>query len=174
MARKKKKFAQERLRTAMAIKIFLHGLESSSRGTKAVFFREKYPEMLTPDFTGPLEERLALLEKVLSAKTGIRMVGSSFGGLMGTLFAMQDESRVDRLILLAPAIHMLSSLSFPLKELSIPVRVYHGTNDQVIPIERVRETAKTFFRNLIFQTVEDDHFLHRTFQSIDWDELLVE
>lgn len=157
----------------MAIKIFLHGLESSSGGTKAVFFRERYADMLTPDFTGPLEERLALLGQILAGKSGLRVVGSSFGGLMGTLYAMQDEARVERLILLAPAIHMLPSLSYALKELSIPVRLYHGLKDQVIPLERVREVAQTFFRNLIFQTVEDDHYLHRTFRSIDWDELLI-
>ena len=157
----------------MAIKIFLHGLESSSQGTKAVFFRKKYPDMLTPDFTGSLEERLAHLERILAGESAIRIVGSSFGGLMGTLFAMQNESSADRLILLAPAIHMLPSLPFPLKELSIPVHVYHGTRDEVIPLEGVQTVARGFFPNLLFQTVDDDHYLHSTFQTIDWDDLLI-
>jgi pimeloyl-ACP methyl ester carboxylesterase len=158
----------------MAVKIFLHGLESSSRGTKAVFFRERYPDMLTPDFTGPLEERLSRLERILEDRSGIIIVGSSFGGLVGTLFAMQEESRVERLILLAPAIHMLASLPFSLKEISIPVRVYHGTRDEVIPLAPVQETARSCFRHLSFEVVDDDHNLHRTFRSIDWDEILAE
>lgn len=158
----------------MAIKIFLHGLESSSQGTKAVFFRKKYPDMLTPDFTGSLDERLPRLEQILAGESAIRIVGSSFGGLMGTLFAMQNESSVERLILLAPAIHMLPSLPFPLKELSIPVHVYHGTRDEVIPLEGVQTVANRFFHSLILQTVDDDHYLHRTFQTIDWDEYLGE
>lgn len=129
--------------------------------------------MLTPDFTGSLDERLARLEQILAGMSGIRMVGSSFGGLMGVLFTMQNESNVEKLVLLAPAIHMLPSLPFPLKELSLPVRVYHGTKDEVIPLEDVQTVARRFFRNLVFHTVDDDHYLHSTFQTIDWDEFLV-
>jgi len=157
----------------MAIKIFLHGLESSSRGTKAVFFRKKYPDMLTPDFTGSLEERLVGLEQILAGKSGLRIVGSSFGGLMGTLFTMKHEESVERLVLLAPAIHMLPSLPFALKSLSLPVHVFHGTKDDVIPLEQVQTVAQRFFSNLHFHTVDDDHFLHKTFETIDWDEHLV-
>jgi len=158
----------------MSIKIFLHGLESSSRGTKAVFFKGRYPDMLTPDFAGSLEERLAVLEQILAGKSSLRIVGSSFGGLMGTLFAMNHESNVERLVLLAPAIHMLPSLPFSLKKLSFPVHVYHGTRDDVIPLGPVRDVSEEFFRNLTFLSVEDDHYLHRTFPSIDWDKHLVQ
>ena len=27
-------------------RVFIHGLESSSRGTKGVFFRDRYPDMI--------------------------------------------------------------------------------------------------------------------------------
>jgi pimeloyl-ACP methyl ester carboxylesterase len=155
------------------MKIFVHGLESSSQGTKGTFFRDRYPDMVTPDFTGPLEERLALLEETLSGRDGIRMVGSSFGGLMGVLFAMQHESRVDRLVLLAPAIHLLDDLPYAKQESRVPVHLYHGTQDGVIPLDGVRAVAERLFRNLSFHTVEDDHYLHRTFSSMDWDRLLL-
>ena len=36
-------------------RVFIHGLDSSSRGTKGTFFRGRYPEMLMEDFSGPLE-----------------------------------------------------------------------------------------------------------------------
>ena len=130
--------------------------------------------MLTPDFTGPLEERLAHLERILSGRSGIRMVGSSFGGLMGALFALQHEPRVERLVLLAPAIHLLPEIQHPEKELKVPTHIFHGTEDRVIPLEGVRSVAERFFRNLDFHTVQDDHYLHETFSSIDWDRYLLE
>jgi pimeloyl-ACP methyl ester carboxylesterase len=154
------------------VKIFIHGLESSSQGTKGTFFRNRYPDMATPDFTGPIEERLAELERVLAGRTGIRVVGSSFGGLMGVLFALKHASRMERLVLLAPAIHLLPTTP-PLRELTIPIHLFHGTEDRVIPLEGVRSVAKRLFRNLDFHTVEDDHYLHRTFPAIDWDRLLL-
>ena len=63
--------------------------------------------MIIPTFVGTLPERLSALDEVLSNQWDIRMVGSSFGGLMGALFAMENEARVKRLTLLAPAIHMI-------------------------------------------------------------------
>lgn len=155
------------------MKIFIHGLESSGRGVKGSYFRSRYPDMATPDFTGSLEERLSGLDRILAGRSGLRMVGSSFGGLMGTLSAMQHEPRVTLLVLLAPAIHLIDSAPLPLKELKIPVHVYHGSEDRVIPLDGVRPVAERFFRNLNFHTVEDDHHLRKTFESIDWDRLLL-
>ncbi len=88
--------------TDSVFSIFIHGLESSNKGTKSVFFREKFPAMIIPTFVGDLPERLSKLDSILSGKSEIRIVGSSFGGLMGVLFAMADESRVKHLTLLAP------------------------------------------------------------------------
>ena len=87
----------------MSFKIFIHGLESSNKGTKSVFFKERFPEMIIPHFTGDLQERMGNLDEILEDKSGIRLVGSSFGGLMAAIFAMENEPRVDKLILLAPA-----------------------------------------------------------------------
>lgn len=154
------------------MKIFLHGLDSSSQGTKAVFFRERYPDMLIPDFSGSLEERMQKLEGILSDRTGLRMVGSSFGGLMATLFAMQHEPRVERLVLLAPAINLLGPSGYPERPISVPVRIYHGTHDETIPLREVTAVARRIFPLLTFHEVEDDHNLHKTFQSLDWNELL--
>jgi len=84
--------------------IFIHGLESSNQGTKSVFFRERFPDMMLPNFTGSLDVRMQKLDRLLKGKTDIRMVGSSFGGLMAAIFTMRNEFRVDRLVLLAPAL----------------------------------------------------------------------
>ena len=154
------------------MKIFLHGLDSSSQGTKAVFFRERYPDMLIPDFSGPLEERMEKLEGILSGTAGLRIVGSSFGGLMAAVFAMQHESRVERMVLLAPAINLLGPSGYPEKPVSVPVWVFHGNQDEVIPLLEVRAAARRIFPRLTFLEVEDDHNLHKTFRTLDWDRLL--
>ncbi len=156
----------------MINRIFIHGLESSNRGTKAVFFREKYPDMILPTFEGPLPERMEKLYRFLSGKSEIRIVGSSFGGLMATLFALENAPHVKRVILLAPAINMIEFTPRKQSTLSVPVRIYHGRDDQVIPLAAIEPIARKIFDDLSFNIVEDDHFLHKTFKTLDWDALL--
>ena len=156
----------------MPTKIFIHGLESSNQGTKSVFFRKRYPDMILPHFTGELQERMKKLKEILSGMSDIMLVGSSFGGLMASLFAMENESMVKRIILLAPAINLIKFVNQNSKIISTPVCIYHGTEDTVIPLTEVEPVAKKTFRNLSFNVVEDDHFLHNTFKTIDWDSLL--
>jgi pimeloyl-ACP methyl ester carboxylesterase len=84
--------------------IYLHGLESDSNSGKARQFREWFPGMLTPDFKGSFEERMGQLEPILAGKDGWILIGSSFGGLMGTVYTCQHPTKVRKLILLAPAL----------------------------------------------------------------------
>ena len=155
----------------MSLKIFIHGLESSTQGTKSVYFGQKYPDMVLQDFVGDLNQRMEKLNSLLQGESDIRLVGSSFGGLMATLFAMENESRIAKMILLAPAINMLTSTQRK-KRISMPVWIYHGRNDDVIPLDQVEPIAKEICTNLSFQAVDDDHYLHKSFKSIDWDSLL--
>ena len=85
---------------------FLHGLESSSKGTKGRWFAEHFPEMIIPDFSGDLSSRLQSLETVCGDVQNLILVGSSFGGLMATIFAMEHEAQCSRLVLLAPALNL--------------------------------------------------------------------
>jgi pimeloyl-ACP methyl ester carboxylesterase len=156
----------------LGFRIFIHGLESSNQGTKSVFFREKYPDMVIPYFTGPLDERMRSLRSVLFQKTGIILVGSSFGGLMATIFAMENKERVERMILLAPAINLVEFADYRAKTISVPVWIYHGKSDEVIPLDDVERVAGSIFPVLSFHVVEDDHYLHKTFKTLDWDRLL--
>lgn len=157
----------------MTVTIFIHGLESSNKGTKSIFFRDRYPDILIPNFAGDLEARMEKLDRVLSDKTGIRLVGSSFGGLMASIFAIQNESRVEKMVLLAPAINLMHFTRHIGKKVSVPVWVFHGTNDQVIPLEEVKPVARDTFTDLSFNAVDDDHFLHKTFKTIDWNGILL-
>lgn len=156
----------------MPVRIFIHGLESSNQGTKSVFFRERYPDMIIPNFAGSLQNRMVKLNDILSNASGIRLVGSSFGGLMASIFAMENEPRVDGLMLLAPAIHLTQFSKYQIKKISVPVQIYHGSNDEIIPYQAVERVAERSFSDLKFQVVDDDHFLHKTFKTIDWDTFL--
>ena len=156
----------------MSLRIFIHGLESNNQGTKAIYFREKFPGMLTPNFHGPLGERMARLREILSGQNEILLVGSSFGGLMASIFAMENEPNVSKVILLAPAINLMEFTSYRQRKIVMPVHITHGREDEVIPISDVEEVAKQVFSNLTFNTVDDDHYLHKIFKTIDWDSLL--
>jgi pimeloyl-ACP methyl ester carboxylesterase len=156
----------------MSLRIFIHGLESNNQGTKAVYFREKFPGMLTPNFPGPLGERMAKLRDILSGQSNIIMVGSSFGGLMASIFAMENEPGVSRLILLAPAINLMEFTPYCERKILMPVHIYHGRQDEVIPIGDVQRVASQVFSNRTFHAVDDDHYLHKTFEKIEWDTLL--
>jgi len=157
--------------------IFIHGLESSGQGFKGKFLRKIFPEILTPDFKmyTPeishqvlLRERMAQLMLILAEKAPWIMIGSSFGGLMGALYTCKFPENVYRLILLAPAI--LSPELNPKKfnPISVPVTVFHGKNDSVIPLKLTRKRAEKLFLNLEYHVVDDDHKLHNTVHNIDW------
>ena len=90
----------------MACRIFLHGLESSSQGIKGRYFKDKFPGMLVPNFSGSLKERMEKLYDILSSESEITLVGSSYGGLMASIFTLENSSKVKRLVLLAPAINL--------------------------------------------------------------------
>jgi pimeloyl-ACP methyl ester carboxylesterase len=150
-------------------RVFIHGLESSSQGTKGVFFRERFSDMIIEDFSGSFPQRMEKLEGLLADKNNLILVGSSYGGLMAAVYACLHEERVKKLILLAPALHLDSYKPYRNKKLHIPVVIYHGTQDDVVPMAAVRNIAEQTFSDCKFNVVEDDHSLHNTFASLEWD-----
>lgn len=171
--------------------IYLHGLESDSNSGKARQFREWFPGMVTPDFTGSFEERMIQLQSILEssrrfeetdfvARENLRdvlqwtIIGSSYGGLMGTVYTCTNPARVRKLILLAPALLREPFGSYlDLQPASVPVTVIHGTRDDVVPLETAREVAQTLFTNLTYIVVDDDHRLHKTLHELDWNSILI-
>ena len=152
--------------------IFLHGLEGTSQGTKATLLRSLFPEMLTPDFSGSLEERMATLNPILGDQDVWTIVGSSFGGLMAALFACQLPAQVRMLVLLAPALVLPQFAATNPASVDVPTVIYHGRQDQIVPLEPTRHLAAQVFRNLIFHEVDDDHGLYKTVIDIDWPAIL--
>jgi pimeloyl-ACP methyl ester carboxylesterase len=153
--------------------IYLHGLESTSQSGKARQFAEKYPGMLTPDFTGSFQERMQQLSPILGDGTGWTLIGSSFGGLMGATFTHDHPERVRKLILLAPAISLHEfAARTDLHPVSVPAVLIHGTHDDVVPPGPVLTLARRIFSNLTHIPVDDGHRLHKAFLELDWDRIL--
>ncbi len=158
-------------KTMKPTRVFIHGLESSSQGTKGVFFRERYPDMIIEDYFGSFSQRMEKLEGLLAGENHLILVGSSYGGLMAAVYACLHEERTKKLILLAPALHSEPYQPYLKKKLTMPITIFHGRQDQVVPLAPVRAIAEQLFMNLKFNVVEDDHFLHDTFATLDWDKL---
>lgn len=156
------------------MKIFLHGLESSSKGAKATFLRDLFPEMMIPDFKGSLSERMTSLHAVLAGQKNIMLVGSSFGGLMATIYAMENNSAVNRIVLLAPALNFPEFSNYALQMIDIPTWMIIGKDDTVTPVDEVLPVAQRIFSDLSYNEVDDDHFLAKTFRSFDWQAMLHE
>lgn len=153
-------------------RVFIHGLESSGQGAKGLFFRERFPEMLIEDYEGPFEQRMKKLESLLAEKDNLVLVGSSYGGLMAAVYAYLHEESVRKIILLAPALHLEQFHPYQNRILRTPVAIFHGSQDDVVPLEAVRTIAGKSFAECSFTTLNDDHSLHRTFAALDWDTLL--
>lgn len=153
-------------------RVFIHGLESSSQGNKGVFFSKRYPGMIIEDFIGPFAQRMDKLDDLLQGKTDLLLVGSSYGGLMAAVYTFNNERKVKKLILLAPAINLVEFNPYLKKKLNTPVMIYHGSRDDVVPPASVKDIARIVFPDLQYHLVVDDHSLHDTFEHMDWDELL--
>ena len=113
------------------------------------------------------------LKPILGRKKSWTIIGSSFGGLMGTVFTCEHPTQVRKLILLAPALLRDQFASYlNLEPVSVPTVIVHGTADDVVPLESVREVAEKLFTNLTYHTVNDGHRLQKAFVELDWEEIL--
>jgi len=127
--------------------------------------------MVRPDFTGPLQERLTQLYRIVADLSDCVVVGSSFGGLMATCLVIDHPKRVRRLILLAPALNF-PEYRIPQCRIETEAILVIGSADQVTPPEIVVPAARASFARLQLEIVEDDHLLHHTYRDLNWDLLL--
>lgn len=160
--------------------IFIHGLQSSGEGFKGLYLKKIIPEILTPDFVkfdpkrtldDLLNERMAQLNTLLSKRNLWVIIGSSFGGLMGVLYALQNPKKVKRLILLAPYLATKLLKYDNRSPINIPVIVFHGKYDEIAKFKPSREQAYRLFIKLEFNATEDDHNLNQTVEKLNWIEL---
>jgi len=152
--------------------VFIHGLESTSQGNKAQYFRKAFPEMIIGDYTGGFTARMEKLKSILAGKTDLILVGSSYGGLMAARFALDNEPLIRKLILLAPALTLEGFEQAVRQKLRIPTVLYHGTRDVVVPPQAVKAIAEKTFARLEHHFVEDEHPLNAVFPTLPWPGLL--
>ena len=95
--------------------VYLHGFASSARSTKATFFAEKLAakgiEMSVPDLNQPDFSTLTVTRMLKQAGDAIdaagepvALIGSSLGGFVAVQAAVEHGARVQRIVLLAPAL----------------------------------------------------------------------
>lgn len=173
---------------------YLHGLGSSPKSTKGLFLEKKFKDrglkLHLPDLNRPTFETLTISAQVAEVERLVDacgrpavLIGSSLGGLAAAAFAQRHPDRVEKLVLLCPAVRFIgdrlasmagSSLEawrttgrlmlphfsdgtlhpvhYGLVEdvaqlgiwtavLSVPMKLIHGTRDEVIPIQLSREWA---------------------------------
>ena len=156
----------------MICRVFIHGLESSGQGAKGMFFRQHYPDMLVEDYEGSFTARMEKLHRLLENKEELILVGSSYGGLMAAVYAFNHPDRVKKMILLAPALMLPEFLPYQGKRLTLPVELYHGRQDDIVPPGLVKEITASAYDNLTYHEVDDNHSLHATFADMPWDVLL--
>lgn len=150
---------------------FLHGLDSTGQGTKGRYFAEHFPHIRRPDFSGSLENRLGRLTELCRNEQHLILIGSSFGGLMATSYAAAYPARVDRLILLAPALNF-TGYRPPARKLATPCLLVIGRHDTVTPADLVVPLAEATFANLEIRIEDDDHMLHKSFMELPWSTML--
>lgn len=91
---------------------------------------------------------------------------------MATLFAVQAPDQVKKLILLAPALTLPEFIDHLPDPIPVPTIVVQGTKDELIPWEAARSLADRVFSDLKYMLVDDDHRLHKTAETLDWESLL--
>lgn len=132
--------------------IYLHGFASGSASSKATYLgrrlRERGIELQAPDLNLPdfstltvtrmLNQTRVLLEASTSSQT---VIGSSLGGFVAVNAAVQNPDRINRLVLMAPALDFgshrmakLGSIGLDEWKASGQLPVFHHAYGRIVPV----------------------------------------
>ncbi|NTW76482.1 MAG: alpha/beta hydrolase [Syntrophaceae bacterium] len=128
--------------------------------------------MIIEDYFGDFNERMQKLAGLIAGKDNLILVGSSYGGLMAAQYALQNENRMRKMILLAPALMLPEFTPNAGQQINITATNYHGTKDDVVDPYVVKGIAEKVFSRLEHHLVRDDHSLTETFPTLDWKKML--
>ncbi len=133
---------------------FFHGLESGPHGRKYHRLTDDF-DVVSPDFEGMMDiwNRLEKAERITRQMSDLVVVGSSFGGLLAALLYSRYPERFHGYVLMAPALRR--GMVDEVEQMPENAVVIHGTRDEVIPIDEVREFCEPFGIEMI--EVDDDH-----------------
>jgi uncharacterized protein len=139
---------------------YLHGFASSPESTKAGYFGERLRsygiEMQSPDFNEPefasltVTRMLDRLGAEIASDDGApaTLIGSSLGGTLAILAAAKHGARVNRLVLMAPAVMFAK----PGHHLLPPERIDEWRRRGTLPFFHYRDNAE---RELAYAFYED-------------------
>lgn len=142
---------------------FIHGLEGSPQGAKAVFLAGHF-DLVAPGMdTSDLEGAIATQAAALASGAPDVVVGSSFGGAIAVALLDRGLWRGPT-VLLAPAAERLSVPNRLPGD--VAVTIIQGLRDDVIPPEHSRALAATSTAALVqLVEVDDDHRLKTLLDS---------
>jgi pimeloyl-ACP methyl ester carboxylesterase len=169
---------------------YLHGFASSDKSTKATYLADRLrvhgiplrcPDFNLPDFASLTMTRMLnqlASETALPHEQGVTLIGSSLGGTLAILAASRLTDRIDRLVLLAPAVmfakdghHLLppERIEEWRRKGAIPFFHYGHNEERLLDFAFYEDTVRydAFEANvsqptLIFQGVRDMSVDHRT------------
>jgi uncharacterized protein len=169
---------------------YLHGFASSDKSTKASYLSDRLrvhgislrcPDFNRPDFASLTMTRMLnqiAFETAQPHEHGITLIGSSLGGTVAVLAASRLTDRIDRLVLLAPAVmfakdghHLLppERIEEWRRKGAIPFFHYGHNEERLLDFGFYEDTARydafeaSFSQpTLIFQGVRDTSVDHRT------------
>jgi pimeloyl-ACP methyl ester carboxylesterase len=163
--------------------IYLHGFASGATSTKAAFIgrrlrdggiRVETPDLNLPDFstltvTRMLRQTRALID---AADDAVALIGSSLGAFVAVHAAAQWPDRIDRLVLLAPALDFGSPAMTRMGETALEdwkargsLDVFHFGYGRIVPVHyELLEDARRYdafharvpMPTLVFQGRRDD------------------
>ena len=155
--------------------LYLHGFASSAQSTKAAYFSERLrrhhvvlgcPDFNEPDFASLTMTRM--LEQLSRELAGlgadpVALIGSSLGGTLAILTAARCADRVDRLVLLAPAV----TFATPGRYLLPPERVEEWRRKGTLPFfhygfNEERPLDFAFYEDMLCHDAFDTRFTQPT------------
>ena len=144
--------------------VFAHGLEGSPQGNKARRLRALGLPLLVSDLRGvPLAGGCSVVEEQ-TRPGGVLLVGSSYGGLVAALLAVQHPERFTGLVLCAPALTLREAPNLEPGRLAappdLPTVILHGVQDDVVSIEGSRRYRDRSGDHVRLLELDDDHALH--------------
>lgn len=152
--------------------VVAHGLEGSPEGAKVQALRAAGLEVFAPDGRErPLAVRVAQIREAIGQRPGAILVGSSYGGLAATALVHElgDAHGLHALVLLAPALRWteppVADPAALLVPPDLPCTVFHGEQDDVVPIAVSRALAARCPHVRLVVTA-DDHRLTATLPRI--------
>ncbi len=150
--------------------VFAHGLEGSPHGTKVRALREAGFEVVAPDGRGrDLAARVAGLQEA-TARGGVVLAGSSYGGLAAAFLAQRFPERFTGLLLCAPAFNLAEAPADRPETIVAPAGletiVIHGRADDIVPVEVSRAYRDRSGPHVTLREVDDGHRLASSLDAI--------